>query len=87
MARVKRVEATNLISLKLHWNRLKLQGISPNLQWIEAKLQDAMDWKETTWMRRAPKKSILSKTGQNWPFFVSLLYSRYTIISKEGQLL
>ncbi|KHG13605.1 hypothetical protein F383_17226 [Gossypium arboreum] len=38
-------------------------------------------------MRRAPKKSILSKTGKNWPFFLYLLYSRYTIISKEGQLL
>ncbi|KHG25252.1 hypothetical protein F383_32799 [Gossypium arboreum] len=32
-------------------------------------------------------KSRLSKTGQNWPFFMSLLYSRYTIMSKEGQLL
>ncbi|KHF97909.1 hypothetical protein F383_36952 [Gossypium arboreum] len=32
-------------------------------------------------------KSRLGKTGQNWPFIMSLLYSRCTTMSKEEQLL
>ncbi|KHG13335.1 hypothetical protein F383_17240 [Gossypium arboreum] len=32
-------------------------------------------------------KSRLGNTGQNWPFILSLLYSRYVTMSKEGQLL
>ena len=65
---VKQIEATNLISLKLHWSRVKLRGIHQKMQWIEPELQDVMDWKKTTWKREAPKQVKTQQDRANLAF-------------------